>query len=289
MPSTRVASATRSSIRTLSDATPAKEPEGSVGTTLSDKTPVKELEDQPAAPGLASRFKVTAEVCVSKIAPAGAGWWAANAYASDVMGFAGTDLGYFVITGLGDASAVFLGHCTYFMLKSIAASTAEIEMSKEVQTAAFLGGATFLSGFVWQPVCNALDTQPFMAAAAGVGAACGSAFFVGLRAGRTGLSSFLPAVEGPTTANLKDDAALSTAIAGATGTFVGVVVDFSDNPFIGSSIAILATASTASGCFSSAKATVLGFSTVQTLQNLVTPRGINWIDGCLVNGTYKTP
>ena len=48
---------------------------------------------------LPTRFKVLAEVCVSKIAPAGAGWWAANAFAADTLGFAGTDLGYFVTTG----------------------------------------------------------------------------------------------------------------------------------------------------------------------------------------------
>jgi hypothetical protein len=29
--------------------------------------------------------------------------------------------------------------------------SAGIIMSKEIQTATFLGGATFLSGFVWQP------------------------------------------------------------------------------------------------------------------------------------------
>ena len=97
-----------------------------------------------------------------------------------------------------------------------------------------------------------------------------------------------PAVEGSTMANLRDDFTLSAAIGGATGTFVGVVVDFPDNPFLGTSIAILATASTASGCFSSSQATILGFSVVQTLQNLLFPGGTNWIDGCVVDGTYKT-
>ena len=58
--------------------------------------------------------------------------------------------------------------------------------------------------------------------------------------------------------------------------------------FLGTSIAILATASTASGCFSSSQATILGFSVVQTLQNLLFPGGTNWIDGCVVDGTYKT-
>ena len=67
------------------------------------------------------------------------------------------------------------------------------------------------------------------------------------------------------------------------------VVDFADNPFIGTPIAILATASTLSGCFSSSQATILGFSAVQSLQNLLWPRGANWIDGCLADGTYKTP
>eukprot|EP00966_Prymnesium_polylepis_P271395 6270556-Prymnesium_polylepis.1 len=150
-----------------------------------------------------------------------------------------------------------------------------IDVSKELQTGAHLAGATFLSGFVWQPICNALEAAPFVTAAVGVGAGCGSAFFAGLRAGRMGLSGVLPAVEGPTAANTKDDAALSVSIAGATGTFVGVVVDFADNPFIGTSIAIFATASTASGCASSAQATILGFAATQTAQNLFFPSGKN--------------
>jgi hypothetical protein len=66
------------------------------------------------------------------------------------------------------------------------------------------------------------------------------------------------------------------------------VVAFADNPFIGTPIAILATASTLSGCFSSAQATCLGFATMQSLQNLLYRRGANWIDGALVDGTYKT-
>lgn len=243
--------------------------------TISDET----------LPTMGERFMVTAEVCVSKIGPAGAGWWAANAYAADVMGFASTDLGYFCVTGFGDASAVFLGHSTYFLLKSLMAK--DISVAKELQTGGFLAGATFLSGFAWQPICNIFETAPFLTAAAAVGAGCGSAFFVGLRAGRSLLP--FPAVEGPTTTNLRDDATLSVAIGGATGTFVGVVIDFADNPFIGTPIAIIAAASTASGCVSSSMATILGFSVTQTLQNLVFPKGTNWIDGCLVDGTYKTP
>lgn len=227
---------------------------------------------------------------MSKIAPAGAGWWAANAFAADTLGFAGTDLGYFVTTGMGDALAVMGGHSLYFACKSKVVPSAGIEMSKELQTATLLGGATFLSGFVWQPLCNMLETAPFLAAAVGVGAGCGTAFFLGLRGVRTALGGgAAPAIEPPTAPNLKDDACLSLSIAGATGTFVGVVIDFADNPFIGTSIAILAAASTASGCVSSAKATTLGFTMLQTIQNLAFPTGTNWIDGCVNNGTYKTP
>ena len=241
------------------------------------------------APSLAARFMVTAEVCASKIAPAGAGWWAANALAADCFGLSATDVGYFVTTGLGDASAVWLGHSVYFLLKSQAMPSAGITMSKEIQTATFLGGATFLSGFVWQPVCNALAAGPFLSAAVGVGAACGSAFLVGLRGMRAAMSSAgFAAVEHPTPENLGDDAALSVSIAAATGTFVGVVIDFADNPFLGTPIAILATASTLSGCFSSAQATCLGFASMQGLQNMFYKRGANWIDGALVDGTYKT-
>ena len=160
---------------------------------------------------------------------------------------------------------------------------------------------------------NLFATLLHTQAAAGVGAGCGLAFFAGLRGGRVALSGLLPAVEPPSLDNLKADAALSLSIGGATGTFVGVVPDFSDNPFLGPShlqrpslsesarrasctrcartgtpIAILGTASTASGCASSAQATCLGFTATQTLQNVTFPRGANWIDGCVVDGTYKT-
>ena len=156
-------------------------------------------------PSLGARFLVTAEVCVSKIGPAGAGWWAANALASESLGLSATDMGYFVTTGLGDASAVWLGHSVYFFLKSLVMPG--ISMSKEFQTATFLGGATFLSGFVWQPACNAMEAEPFLYAAVGVGTACGSAFFVGLRGMRLGMhSAGFSAVEHPTSENLRDDA-----------------------------------------------------------------------------------
>ena len=231
-----------------------------------------------------SRFKVLTEVCLSKIGPAGAGWWAANAYADSILGYAATDVGYFAITGLGDASAVLLGHSVYFVLKKL--WRPDISVVKELQTGTHLAGATFLSGFAWQPICNVLVEQPFLVAAAGVGTGCGTAFFAGLRLGRYALP--LPAVAGADGDNLKDDAALSVSIGGATGTFVGVVVDFADNPFIGTPIAILATASTLSGCFSSSQATIIGFAATQTAQNVLWPAGKNWIDGCLVDGTYKT-
>ena len=70
---------------------------------------------------------------------------------------------------------------------------------------------------------------------------------------------------------------------------------FADNPFIGTSIltsiGIQATASTASGCFSSSQAIILGFSAVQALQNMTSPRKTNWIEHMVassVRGTYKT-
>ena len=82
---------------------------------------------------------------------------------------------------------------------------------------------------------NLFATLLHTQAAAGVGAGCGLAFFAGLRGGRVALSGLLPAVEPPSLDNLKADAALSLSIGGATGTFVGVVPDFSDNPFLGPS------------------------------------------------------
>ena len=97
------------------------------------------------------RSRHRAQVLVSKIAPAGAGWWGANIIASEYMGLAGTDVAYFATTALGDASAVWIGHCLFFFAKSTAMPGAGIEMKQEAQTASLLAGATLLSGFVWQP------------------------------------------------------------------------------------------------------------------------------------------
>ena len=66
-----------------------------------------------ASSSITTRFTTMAEVCVSKIGPAGAGWWASNAFAADA-GFASTDVGYFLLTGAGDSSAVLLGQSVSF-------------------------------------------------------------------------------------------------------------------------------------------------------------------------------
>ena len=97
-----------SGISSLRIAAPTHRRYCTAGATVEAKEPPVE----EVYPTVGERFKVTGEVCLSKIGPAGAGWWAANAYADQVMGFAATDLGYFCVTGFGDASAVFLGRAS---------------------------------------------------------------------------------------------------------------------------------------------------------------------------------
>ena len=100
-------------------------------------------------------------------------------------------------------------------------------------------------------------------------------FFAGLRIGRVIYSPL--GLPGMGYANLCDDALLSVSIGAATGTFVGTDVTFTDNiirPFFG----IEDSMSDVEGMVRAGASTFTGFAAVQTVQNVVLPRGANWID-----------
>lgn len=93
--------------------------------------------------GILNRFKITAEVAVSKIFPGAFLWQYGSVVAGD-LGFASNSAGFALATGLGDFTGVFLGHSLYYAIKSMFAKN--ISIGQEVQTGFFLGSAAFFSG-----------------------------------------------------------------------------------------------------------------------------------------------
>jgi hypothetical protein len=227
------------------------------------------------------RIMSSLEVSVSKIFWAGAGWQTASLLAAN-LGLASNSLGFYLAVGAGDMSGVFLGHTAYYMLKKAYMGDARIDVAREAQTGALLGGAAFFSGFTWQlsvDAARALSGGAFDSTLLGAGAACGVAFFAGMRVMRALLSRPLPAVEGATYHNLKADAQLSAAIGGAAAAFVGTDVSFGQEanwlqPLVG----ISPEASALAGVGLAGLSTTLGFMAVQAAMAVGLPARRCWID-----------
>lgn len=223
------------------------------------------------------RFKLTAEVTVSKIFPAGFGWQTASTIA-DGMGYQATDMGFFIATGAGDFAGVMLGHTLYYYAKSMIDPS--VNTKTETVNGLWLGSAAFCSGFVWQPVVNTLQAAsiPFIGVASGTVAGCGLAFFAGLRMFRVLYSPLgMATVDNE---NFTTDAQLSIAIGGATGAFVGTDVAYMDGAgnFLRPLIGIEESLSDLQGSFYAGASTSLGFSAFQSLQNISYAEGTNWTD-----------
>ena len=203
------------------------------------------------------RFKVTAEVTISKIFPAGFAWQSSSIVADEILGYSPDTVGFALTTGVGDALGVFAGHCAYFFVKKQVVDAdgsdgkASIDMEKEVQTGALLGSAAFFSGTAWQPLVNALQGMelPFYQVFAGTWVGCATAFYFGLRTARTVLSGPLKHVHYPSFENSRTDKSLSLAIGGATGFFVGTDTAYlpAENFLIGA-VGITDTMSAGTGC-----------------------------------------
>ena len=220
----------------------------------------------------------TVEVMVSKIFPAGFGWQGASIVAGDYMGLDDSSAGFALATGVGDFTGVFVGHTGYYMLKKIFYDES-ISMEHEAQTGLLLASAAFCSGTVWQPVVNFchMTNMGFNASVALTTAVCGGAFFGGLRAGRVLYAPRFEGIEEGNFDNLKNDAALSLSIGAATGCFVGTDISYSDNwlrPIVGIEEGI----SVPTGMCVAGTSTALGFLSLQSVQNVVVPKGKNWID-----------
>jgi hypothetical protein len=268
---------------------------------------------EPSSSPLLERFKVTAEVTVSKIFPAGFAWQSSSVLADKLMGFTPDTLSFALTTGAGDALGVFAGHCAYFYVKKQVADAdgsdgkPSIDMEKETQTGLLLGSAAFFSGTAWQPLVNALQGMelPFYQVFAGTWLGCATAFYFGLRTARTVLSGPLKHVHYPSYENSRTDKSLSLAIGGATGFFVGTdtaylpaenflinVVGIHEGMTVGTGCVVagelnfflimysFAVYKNAANLVSliAGTSTSLGFLTAQTTLNTIYPTGRLWND-----------
>jgi hypothetical protein len=152
-------------------------------------------------------------------------------------------------------------------------------------------------GTAWQPIVNFLHNTAhldFNGVAGGVMVGCSFAFFTGLRFGRLIWAPVLSGVAPSSYANLKADALLGVAVGGATGVFVGTDVTFGgeevsfadtgataaavDTNWLRPVVGIEASTGALEGMALAGTSTLLGFSAVQTLQNVTISPGKNWVD-----------
>lgn len=147
-------------------------------------------EEEVSSSGMVDRFKVTAEVTISKIFPAGFGWQSSSIVADEYLGYAPDTMAFALTTGLGDAIGVMLGHCAFYAAKKRITGDDGICMEREGQTGLLLASAAFCSGTAWQPLVDMLQAAElsFVQVFAGTWVGCGTAFYLGLRGARTVLS-----------------------------------------------------------------------------------------------------
>jgi len=197
------------------------------------------------------------------------------------MGYAPDSMDFALTTGAGDAVGVLGGHLAYYAAKKAALKSDSINLTQELHTGILLGSAAFCSGTAWQPIVNALQGAdlPFVQVFAGTWLGCATAFYGGLRLGRTLLSGPLRYVEEPTYDNSKTDMALSSAIGGATGFFVGTDAAYlPDQNFLIDVVGIKDGTSDLTGCAIAGASTSLGFLTAQSALNVIYPKGRCWND-----------
>jgi len=228
---------------------------------------------------MTQRIMRTAEVTVSKIFPAGFGWQSAATVAENA-GLEANQLSFYMATGLGDGLAVCLGHTGYFFMKKAITGRDDIDMKAQLETGIFLGSAATCSGFVWQPTVNALQASgvPFTQALVATGGAAVLAFFGGLRMGRKVYGKMFDSIESSNYVNLKNDAALSVAIGGAAGAFLGTDLSYGATNWLGNVVGIPETVPAITASCLAGSSTALGFSVVQMGQNSVYKNGKCWLD-----------
>ncbi|MDP2435964.1 MAG: EF-hand domain-containing protein [archaeon] len=227
-----------------------------------------------------SRMITTAEVALSKIFPAGFGWQLGASVAA-LLGAHSTELGFFLMTGVGDSLGVFCGHVLYMTAKKLTSNDPSIDIrGQEVPTALLLATAAMCSGSIWQPLVNVLQAAgvPFGSTLMLATAICGLSFFTGLRAGRALYHPRFPGIAQSSYANLKADAFLSLAVGGASGAFVGTDISYGAANWLSGSVGIPSTSSAFNASILAGSSTALGFTAVQSAQNVLIPAGKNWVD-----------
>jgi hypothetical protein len=230
-------------------------------------------------PAWMNRWIVTSEVAVSKIFPGGFGWQTGSLLAANYYQYSSDSFNFALCTGVGDALGVFGGHCLYYYLKQAIVPSSQISMLKEMHTGAWLGCAAFCSGTVWQPIVTTLQLSgcTFTQVMLGTWLTCSTAFYIGLRAGRTLLP--LSTLAKPTYDNSQTDIALSVSIGGATGFFVGTDTAYlPEQNFLLPIVGITDTTSDVMGCTLAGTSTALGFVSSQSVLNIIYPKQKCWND-----------
>lgn len=237
-----------------------------------------------AGGGLAQRLRVTAEVTVSKLFPAGFAWQAGSILAEN-MGMGAESAGFAVTTGFTDACGVCLGHVVFYTIaKGI--YLPDIDPAEVRQTGLLLGSAAFFSGGLWQPLQNFTVAQDmsFTPAALVVGGGCTMAFFAGLKVWRAIYSAMgLSKVAENSPDNFGKDLQLSVSIGGAGAAFVGTcatdyVMAGVDTNWLRPIVGVEDGMSNLTGMTLAGSSTAIGFSAYQMVQNLAWPAGENWTD-----------
>jgi len=278
-----------------------------------DHSTAKEAPQEETSSGMMDRFKITAEVTISKIFPAGLGWQSSSIVAEEYLGYAPDTVAFALTTGLGDAIGVMAGHCAYFAAKKSIVGNESINMERETQTGLLLASAAFCSGTAWQPLVDVLQASDLSFAQVFVGTwvGCGTAFYLGLRGARTILSGPCRYIQEPTYENSTTDKSLSVAIGGATGFFVGTDTGeclstytykeraepiysyrfhflsphyyssayLPTQNFLINAVGIHDTTPALAGCIIAGTSTSLGFVSAQGTLNAIYPSGKLWNDG----------
>ena len=199
--------------------------------------------------------------------------WQTAATVAEGWGLDAANMDFALVTGVGDGIGVAVGHTTYMAIKKAVTGSADIDMTAQAQTGIFLGSAAVCSGGIWQPFVNTLQ-------AAGLGfntslvltAGCGTlAFFSGLRLGRLIYSPIFAGVEEANYANLKADAALSVAVGGAAGCFVGTDVSYAGANWLRPLVGVEETCASTTASVLAGSSTALGFMS-KWVRTLSTPR-----------------
>ena len=180
-----------------------------------------------------------------------------------------TTAAFAVLTGIGDAMGVFLGHAILTAIEAKFMSKAFCGLDRFLRIAGALSTGCILSGGAWQGLTDlcAVHHWPFTAAMLFVGACCGSFFFVGFTAGRAIFS-----IERAT----QKDFTLSLSCGLASGFFVGTDARYPNNWL--QIIVGERNGHDALDIFKAGLSTFLGFSVSQIFLSAFVPKGRLWTD-----------